>query len=219
MLHIGSTDVTVAVPDAKRFYVGSNFIGLAKPDKKEGPTLHLYDRVDNKATVAGFFTDGNGQKYAVCVVDAQYRYYGTGGFFTSRSVPQYDTEEDVTNATESATYLSSLMVQDGWSYGGSLEYEGVTYNYLRPNVPELKMILNDAENLDSYDPDSSRNSLTDLVSEGLVFTCSGSSKQMWYYYKQYEPWGWGSNEVWKNAAAGNTSYNTRVWIVEIPVSE
>ena len=32
-LHIGSQDYTVAVPGAKKFYMGSNFIGLAKGDK------------------------------------------------------------------------------------------------------------------------------------------------------------------------------------------
>lgn len=32
-LHIGESDVTIAVPGAKKFYMGSNFIGLAKGDE------------------------------------------------------------------------------------------------------------------------------------------------------------------------------------------
>lgn len=33
MLHIGEQDCTVAMPKVKKFYIGSDFIGLAKGDE------------------------------------------------------------------------------------------------------------------------------------------------------------------------------------------
>ena len=77
MLHIGNKDINLAVQGAGVLYVGSRKMGPVINESSEptpgGTILHQYDRVDGKATVAGFWTDGNGQRYAVCVVDAQYR--------------------------------------------------------------------------------------------------------------------------------------------------
>lgn len=173
--------------------------------------LTKYTRVGDKATVAGFFTDSNNTTYAVCVLDANTRSNSVGDNFKSSSCPEYNTESEALAAKESATYLNELMHNDGWSYPGSITYEGQEYKYLRPNIAELKMILDDAANLDSYDPTASAadrdETLVGAKNSELVYTSTNSSSQAWYWYNG-----------WKNAGAGFSSYNTKVWILEIPVT-
>lgn len=80
MLHIGETQVNLGMPNAKVLYFGETkmgpIIGESGEPAPDDTVLHLYDRVDEKSTVAGFGSDGNEQRYAVCVADDAYR---TGG--------------------------------------------------------------------------------------------------------------------------------------------
>ena len=172
--------------------------------------LELYSRVANCATVAGFFTDENNTTYAVCVLDANTRYYGTGGFVNTHAVPSYNTADEALNSKESATYLCSILSENGWSYPGTVTYNNVIYPKLRPNVPELQMIINKRNELESFDPtasSSSSNVLLSRMTSNLTFTCTGSDNQLWYYYNR-----------WNNSNAGSSSYNLRLYILEIPVS-
>lgn len=176
--------------------------------------LTKYARINDIATVAGFFTDGNGTKYAVCVIDSSSRYHGTGSFYTCEQLPQYSTAADALAATESATYLNEILKDEaGYTYAGTLTYNGQTYNYLRPNAAELQMLKDDAVNLDSYDPTaataSSDLTLAGALPNNVVYSCTGSPQQIWYLY--------GGN--WYNANAGYSSYNTRIYVVEIPVED
>lgn len=230
MLHIGSTDVTVAVPDAKRFYVGSNFIGLAKPDKKESsPSLQLYDRVNNKATVAGFFTDSNGQKYAVCVADAAYRSIQLWSNLeeVDTPLPNYATESDALTSTESATFNMNIIKNNyalsthpvfNFAYSKTLEFNGVTYNGLLPNASELQMIYNNRVDLDSLDTtlnEYPNNSLASWKIENNSSSCWSSTEK-----NASSAWRLTYKGVWAAGyAEKNFSTNGVIPIFEIPVND
>lgn len=124
--------------------------------------LELWSRVDNKATVAGFWTDGNGITYAICVADAAYRGKNTwtNGKVDDNVLPNYDTGSDALAAGESATWTietlknaTNLTGSFEKCYNKTLEYEGVTYHGALPNLAELKNIIyTNRASIDALDP-------------------------------------------------------------------
>ena len=137
-------------------------------------TLHQYDRVDGKATVAGFWTDGNGQRYAVCVVDAQYR---TGGQLWSTvsvdtPLPNYTSDSAALAAGESGTWSTDTILNNytHTDYPAfnvarnacTVSVDNQTFETCLPNAAELQMVWNDRVILDTYDT-----TLTDYPNNSL----------------------------------------------------
>lgn len=126
-------------------------------------TLHQYDRVDGKATVAGFWTDGGGQRYAVCVVDAAYRSWGQkwSTVVVDTSLPNYSSSEAVLAAGESGTYntdtiLNNYTATDYPAFNVArnactVTVDNQTFASCLPNTAELQMIWNVRATLDTYD--------------------------------------------------------------------
>lgn len=124
--------------------------------------LELWSRVDNKATVAGFWTDENNITYAVCVADAAYR--GSDMKWTTSktgvALPVYSTAAAALAAGKSATWAIETL-KDATNltgavlecYNNTLEYEGVTYHGAIPNLAELKNIIyTNRDSIDALDP-------------------------------------------------------------------
>lgn len=207
MLAIGSEKVTLGMPNVKGLYLGNGIITPVIPDenKPSGTVLHQYDRVDGKASVAGFWTDGNGQRYAVCVVDAQYRSGETPYVwsniedFTALPYQHYTSSLEALEATESGTYNTNYILNN---YNAS-DYPA--FNFARnaltiiidnkqftsclPNLGELKMVWNNREELDFIDP-----TLEDYPESSL----SG------FYFA--ENGAWSSNEAYESYNEANEAY-------------
>ena len=233
MLHIGNKSINLAVKKAGVLYVGTRKMGPIIDESSEptpsGTVLHLYDRVDGKATVAGFWTDGNGQRYAVCVADAAYR---TGGQLWSNStvdtpLPNYTKRLEALATTDSATFnmdtiRANYTLSDypafNLAYSNTIELDGVTYNGLLPNASELQMIYNDRTTLDTYDE-----TLSSYPSNSLTtWNINGNSRDYCWSSTEY-----GSARVWIETntgsfSSGNDKHANNYGVIpifEIPVDE
>ena len=191
--------------------------------------LHLYDKVDGKATVAGFWTDGGDQRYAVCVVDAEYRTGGqkwSNSITTDTTLPNYSSSSAALAAGESGTWNTDTILNNytATNYptfniarnACTISLDNKTFESCLPNAAELQMIWNDRATLDTYDTtltDYPNNSLTSWhIGENSQFRC------------------WSSVELTRNAAwfikyNGSCDYTTKdleggvIPIIEIPVDE
>lgn len=188
--------------------------------------LHLYDRVDDKATVAGFWTDGNGQRYAVCVADAAYRQrYISWGGIVDTSLPNYSSASAALTASGSGTWNTDTIINNytPTDYPAfnvarnalTITVDNQTFTSCLPNAAELLMVSGDYSTLDTYDPTVSQyssNSLDSLLYNN--FHCWSSteynSRYAWYY----------SNNAIGYSLGKTTSQNFGVCpIIEIPVDE
>lgn len=152
--------------------------------------LDQWDRVDNKATVVGFFTDGNGTKYAVCVADAQYRNVAAWNNknMTFPDLPKYTSETAAKNATESSTfsmdyirtnYTLSDFPAFNHAYSQTLEYQGITYHGLIPNMAELQMIYTNKGLLDTLDVTLANYPLYSLVTWNFNNNTGDGKNKAW----------------------------------------
>lgn len=198
MLTIGSEKVTLGMPNVKGLYLGNGIITPVIPDKNKpsGTVLHLYDRVDDKATVAGFWTDGNGQRYAVCVADAQYRSGGQNwsNLSVDTLLPNYSSGSTALTAGESGTYntdtiLNNYTATDYPAFNAArnactVSVDDKTFVSCLPNATELQMIYTDRTSLDTYDTTLSsypNNSLSIWNIEGYCTACWTSNQKGAYY--------------------------------------
>ena len=159
-------------------------------------TLHKYDRVDGKATVADFWTDGNGQRYAVCVADAQYR---SGEKYWSNEtvdtlLPNYTSSAAVLAAGKSGTYntdtiLNNYTPTDYPAFNVArnaltITVDNKTFESCLPNAAELQMIYDDKATLDTYDitlTEYPNNSLSAWNIGGYCTACWTSNERGDYY--------------------------------------
>ena len=231
MLHIGETQVNLGMPNAKVLYFGGTkmgpIIGESGEPTPSGTVLHLYDRVDGKATVAGFWTDGNNQRYAVCVADAQYR---SGDKWWSESevdtlLPNYTSSEAALAAGESGTYntdtiLDNYTATDYTAFNVARNACTVTvdnkiFTSCLPNLKELDMLYQDRTALDTYDPTLSSYSSRSLS----TWNIEGTSKYIcWSSTESNLGAGW-------SLESGSLKKYTKYYsfgiipIIEIPVDE
>ena len=120
-------------------------------------------------TVSGFFTDKNGENYAIVCLDAQYRLNSSQWCSSDTEVTNmpiyYKTEENIWKTTETATESCNLIL----SYCSTNNYtstavshcrsksfviEGITYYGQLPNVKELMDIYKYKSELTTLDPTS-----------------------------------------------------------------
>ena len=165
-----------------------------------GTTLHQYDRVDGKATVAGFWTDGNGQRYAVCVVDAAYR-SGSGmtwtDYYADTPLPNYSSSSTALAAGESGTWNTGTILNNytptnypAFNFARNactVTIDNQNFESCLPNLAELKIIYDNKATLDIYDTTLSNYSARSLS----TFTFGGdwgawSSTE--YYGGSYQAW-------------------------------
>ena len=163
-----------------------------------GTTLHQYDRVDGKATVAGFWTDGNGQRYAVCVVDAQYRSGGAikwSNSYTDTSLSNYSTSALALAASESGTYNTDTILDNytatdypafNFAHNAcTVSIDNKTFESCLPNLAELNILYQDRTTLDTYDQTLSSYSARSLSSwhfgqDGAWSSNEKDSDYAWY---------------------------------------
>lgn len=190
-------------------------------------TLHQYDRVDGKATVAGFWTDGNGQRYAVCVADAAYRIGGQkwSNSSSNTSLSDYDSASRALAAGESATFnmntirsnydLTTYPAFDS-AYSKTITLDGITYNGLLPNAAELQMIYNDRTALDTYD-----STLTEYQNNSLTtWNIGGNSDSICWTSIEYFSTAWHLDFSGSLVIDRKSDYNYGIIpIIEIPVDE
>ena len=192
-------------------------------------TLHQYDRVDDKATVAGFWTDGGGQRYAVCVVDAQYRSgegmsWGVYGIDTPLS--NYTSESAALSGGESGTYntnviLNTYTVTDYPAFNFAHNACTVTVdnqNFVSclPNLKELQMLYNDRVTLDTYDT-----TLSDYTARSLSsFSFGAAGAGAWSSAEngQYYAWDMKNNNTFEDRVKSQNNMGVCP-IIEIPVDE
>lgn len=236
MLHIGNKDINLAVQGAGVLYVGSRKMGPVIGESGEpttgGTTLHQYDRVNGKATVAGFWTDGNGQRYAVCVVDAAYRsgsVMAWGAYGTDTMLPSYTSSSAALAAGESGTYNTDIILNNYTSTdypafnfaknACTVTLDNQNFESCLPNLVELKMLYDDRTTLDTYDPTLSSYSSRSLTE----FSFGGweSTKGAWSSNEYSNYWSW---LIYSNGNLGsdnkhNSSFFGVCPIIEIPVDE
>lgn len=193
-------------------------------------TLHQYDRVDGKATVAGFWTDGNGQRYAVCVADAAYR---SGSQHWSNSdgdiplLPNYATSSAALAAGESGTWNTDTIL-DNYTASSFPAFNAArnactvivgeqSFESCLPNAAELQMIWNDRTTLDTYDT-----TLTEYPGNSLMTWNIGgnSNSRCWTSVEMFSDNAWDlkSSGDWINSKK-YTFYFGVIPIFEIPVDE
>lgn len=191
--------------------------------KKKG--LSEFDRVDGKATVAGFFVDENNIKYAVCVADASMRFgnvrWGPSG--TNTSLPDYYDSASAINAKISATAIMNT-IKNNYSlssynafndcYAKTITYKDKIYHGLLPNASEINMIFQKREQLDLKDE-----SLPEYESNKLSTWTFGGYNRCWIAAE------FTLNNAWRKASGGGFANATKtgksgvVPIFEIPVED
>lgn len=192
-------------------------------------TLHQYDRVDGKATVAGFWTDGNGQRYAVVVADAAYRsgHQTWSNVTVNTLLPNYNSSTAALAADESGTWNTDTILNNytPTDYPAfniarnalTITVDNKTFASCLPNAAELQMIYNDRATLDTYDTtltEYTNNSLTTWNIEGNSGGYCWSSVEYLYSlsWLLYSSGSWYYGEK-------NGYYHGIIPIFEIPVDE
>lgn len=238
-VYIAANSNYTLIPENK-FVIAYGFTGIATQNIANGSSgkvscviseavssLDLLSRIDNKATVAGFYTDGNGTKYAVCVVDAQYR-SGNGMQWSNNTIDTVLTDYStvsVLNCLESGTYNTQLILSTYTpsEYGAfnfarnacSVVYNNVTYQSCLPNVKELQILYENRVLLDSLDPtlsNYSNRSLTEFKCGGDngLWSSNESGSDIGLYYST----NYGIDGIRKYSGSNGVCP-----IIEIPVSE
>ena len=191
--------------------------------------LHLYDRVDNKATVAGFWTDGDGHRYAVCVVDAAYRsgHQTWSNVTVDTLLPNHNSSTDALVAGESGTWntdtiLNNYTPTDYPAFNIARNALTITVdnkNFVSclPNAAELQMIYTDRTALDTYDT-----TLTEYPNNSLSsWNIGGNSSSYCLASVEYL-----YSLTWFLYSSGSWSYGEKndyycgiIPVIEIPVDE
>jgi hypothetical protein len=212
-----------------------NMSGDIEPSS--GTVLHQFDRVDGKATVAGFFTDGNGQRYAVCLPDARFRTYdsNTARMFvwstdTSTDTPltNYASLDELTYAQESGTYNTNLFIQtypsqlssrnafyiatEGYCKA-SVIVDGKTFNSCLPNLPEIRILYPIISQLDELDPTEEGIGIRISDIWGAFSSNECDSSTVWCVA------GLATRPTWITRSKNNGNVRGVVSMIEIPVDE
>lgn len=172
----------ISAPNYKTIY-GSKLItadstinhNMIAEDSPNG-VYSLGDRIGNIATFVGYFDaqdpNENPQKYAVFVLDAQYRNKKLfeGADASTVGLPAYTTSNVLTDAHESATYNTTTVINNvnltcfNYTRNFSITLGSGTFQGQMPNFYELRMLINNKSELDSFDPTASSYSTKTLVS-------------------------------------------------------
>lgn len=171
------------------------------------------------------FTDGNGNKYKVILLDAQYR-NSSGSWCSDTStvtnMPMYSNlkSSNVWEAKETATQNTQLIL-DYCSSGGytstacshcrsqSFTIGGVTYYGQLPNMQEVLHILMNYSSFDSMD--TSASSYSSLALSTGIF-----ARSIWSSNQYGSSYGWYSSTSGSTGLITKTSNNFVCPVLEIP---
>ena len=193
-----------------------------------GTTLHQYDRVDGKATVAGFWTDGNGTKYAVVVADAAYRSGGQQWSTTAVDtlLPNYTSSSAVLASGKSGTWNTDTILNNytPTNYPAfnvarnacTVTVDNQAFVSCLPNAAEVQMIYNDKATLDTYDT-----TLTDYPNNSLsTWNIGGNSESAIVTSNEHNTYNsWYVYHTGLVDYTGKKDYYGIIPIIEIPVDE
>lgn len=172
--------------------------------------LVLGDRIDNKATVMGNFTDGDGQEYVVAVLDGTY--HGSSLAWSNEAIdsvlPNYKTYDLAVAATESATYNMNQIETnyDITTYPAfnhcktctTVTFNNKEYTPLLPNAAEVEMI-------------NTNWSLVQGVTAAKLTQCWSSTEKHTYAWRR-------TADAWYNSLKTKTDY-AAIPIIEIPIQK
>lgn len=191
--------------------------------------LHLYDRVDGKATVAGFWTDSNGQRYAVCVADAAYRSGSAmawGVYGSDTLLPNYTSSSAALAAGESGTYNTDTILNNytATDYppfnfarnACTVTVDNQAFESCLPNLVELKMLYDDRTTLDTYDP-----TLSSYSARSLSTFTFGALLGAWSSSESTKDYAWDmtKNNTFEDRRKDHTDEMGVCPVIEIPVDE
>lgn len=186
-------------------------IGKYEIDKSDPSTkLMLGDRIDNKATVIGNFTDSNNQEYVVAVLDASY--HGSSLAFSNEAIdsvlPNYKTYDLAVAAKESATYNMNQIETnyDITTYPAfnhcktctTVTFNKKEYTPLLPNAAEVEMI-------------NTNWSLVQGTTSTKMTQCWSSNEKHTYAWRR-------TADAWYNSLKTKTEY-AAIPIIEIPIQK
>lgn len=186
-------------------------IGKYEIDKSDPSTkLMLGDRIDNKATVIGNFTDSNNQEYVVAVLDASY--HGSSLAFSNEAIdsvlPNYKTYDLAVAAKESATYNMNQIEAnyDITTYPAfnhcktctTVTFNKKEYTPLLPNAAEVEMI-------------NTNWSLVQGTTSTKMTQCWSSNEKHTYAWRR-------TADAWYNSLKTKAEY-AAIPIIEIPIQK
>ena len=234
-INIGQDDVDLYIGETH----GLSLMPIEESPTPSGTTLHLYDRVDGKGTVAGFHTDSFGDRSAFVVLDSIYR-IRSGSIYPRGTYPEIGYPSDALNTllqegNESATYWTDIFEYDTDTpqsiarQSTSLTLDNKTYDAQLPNVYELNTIMQNRVVLDSLDTSLSN----DSISLENLYLGDGSSKtnRLWSSVPTTTSGGYsglrlfniairaGQEPYWVQAAVNTSVVSGIIPIIEIPVDE
>ena len=217
---------TVTIPQHKVFTGGVT----PEPSAPDTPTINpstlkFGDRIDNKATVVGTFESSDLGTVVFAVLDSTY--YGNHNWAyglkdTDTGLPNYQTENDVLKAKESATYNTNYIINNYDNVGAfslcrSIEpviFNNKSYKCQLPNAYELQQIYNNRTKLYELDPTASSNTSFNLSKweTGTGFDlCSWASNES----SETEAWQRRQND-WSPYSKDDT--RCVIPIIEIPIN-
>ena len=185
-------------------------------------TLKFGDRIDNKATVVGTFKSSDLGTVVYAVLDAQYRgtkiAWANGLYGIDTGLPNYTSEENVLNATESATYNTDYILNnysnketEAFTHCRNIEplnFNGKKYYGQLPNAYELLQIYNNRNALDTLDSTIEANEDKKLSNWEFAsrYACVRSSNE----YNSNNSWTLSSDGSWSSR-----NKSTKVGVVPI----
>lgn len=193
----------------KKTYVKLIKLGKQKKDNSDPASkLILGDRIDNKATVVGNFTDGDGQEYVVAVLDGTY--HGSSLAWSDEAIdsvlPNYASYDLAVAATESATYNMNQIETnyDITTYPAfnhcktctTVTFNNKEYTPLLPNAAEVEMI-------------NTNWSLVQGVTAAKLTQCWSSTEKHTYAWRR-------TADAWFNSLKTKAEYAV-IPVIEIPI--
>lgn len=188
-----------------------------------GDKYKVGDRVNDDSnnpvgTVSSIFTDGNGVRYAVVCLDAQYR--SAGGQYSSSTtilhgLPAY-TNQRVWSATETATTNTTAILNTSTSTACShcrsktFTIDGISYAGQFPNLPELINIFLNRTLINDNDPTASSHNT--LIIPAAKETWSSTQSGVSYAFSIR-----GNGGVKENYSKSNDAFV--IPVLEIPLED
>lgn len=203
-----NTNILLTDKDSYEDYRYLGKVEIRYPD----PALKLVigDRIDNKATVIGNFTDSNNQEYVVAVLDTAY--HGSSLSWSNEAIdsvlPNYKTYDLAVAAKESATYNMNQIETnyDITTYPAfnhcktctTVTFNKKEYTPLLPNAAEVEMI-------------NTNWNLVQGTSASRLVSCWSSTEKHTYAWRR-------TADAWYNSLKTKTEY-TVIPIIEIPIKK
>lgn len=203
-----NTNILLTDKDSYEDYRYLGQVEIKYPDP--AADLNVGNRIDNKATVVGNFTDGDGQEYVVAVLDGTY--HGSALAWSNEAIdsvlPNYKTYDLAVAATESATFNMNQIETnyDITTYPAfnhcktctTVTFNKKEYTPLLPNAAEVEMI-------------NTNWSLVQGVTATKLTQCWSSTEKHTYAWRR-------TDKGWYNSLKTKAEYSA-IPVIEIPIQK